>query len=112
MGKESGKGEVKDILVGGGEALKGKELGKELGKGEVKDNPVGEGDRQQPMVLLDLLKEGVAEPDHEGEDQEGDKEGAPITLTECTLYPSKNKNEADRGESSSNSEDESICFSV
>ena len=40
--------------------------GKESGKGEVKDNPVGEGDCQNPMVLLELLKEGAAEPDYEG----------------------------------------------
>ena len=32
--------------VGYGEARKGKELGKESGKGEVKDNPLSEGYRQ------------------------------------------------------------------
>ena len=60
--------------VGGVEARKGKLLGKELGKGDVKDNPANEGDLQHPMVLQDLLEEGVAEADQEGEDQEGDEE--------------------------------------
>ena len=55
--------------MGGGEAHKGKELGKELRKGKVKDNPVSEGDWQHPMVIQDLLEEGEAEADQEGEDQ-------------------------------------------
>ena len=55
--------------MGGGEAHKGKELGKELRKGKVKDSPVSEGDWQHPMVLQDLLEEGEAEADQEGEDQ-------------------------------------------
>ena len=59
--------------MGGGEACKGKELGKELGKesrkGKVKDNPVSDGDWQHLMVLQDLLEEGEAEADQEGEEQ-------------------------------------------
>ena len=64
--------------MGVGEARKGKELGKESGKGEVKDNPVSEGDWQHRMLLQDLLEEGAAKSDEEGEYQEGDEEeGAP-----------------------------------
>ena len=37
--------------VVGGDALKGTELGKELGKGKVKDNPVSEVDFQHSMLL-------------------------------------------------------------
>ena len=91
LGKESGKGEFKHNPVGKGQDLKGKEPGKDSGKGKVRENPVGEGDRQRLMVLLDLLKESAAEPDHEGEDQKGDEEGEQITPKEHKLPPLKTK---------------------
>ena len=55
--------------MGGGEVHKANELGKESGKGEVKDIPLSEGNRQQPMLLRDLLEEGAIEADQEGEEQ-------------------------------------------
>ena len=59
--------------MGGGEAHKknelGNESGKESGKSEVKDIPVSEGYRNHPILLRDLLEEGVNEADQEGEEQ-------------------------------------------
>ena len=71
--------------MGGVEDRKGKELGKELGKGEVKDNSVSEGDRKQAMIIWYLMEEGSAGADKEGEEQDGDQEEGESCYSNCDV---------------------------